>query len=91
MKKIIELLLTSFLVLSLAGCGGGGDQKSVLQGGDTQTITGLVSAPGGTVAFNTPKFIQRIFDLLFGETAQAAQTNLAGVAGTKVNLIEIDD
>ena len=90
MKKIIGLLLTSFLVLSLGGCGGG-DQKSTLQGGDTQTITGLVSAPGGTLAFNTPKFIQRIFDVLFGETAQAAQTNLAGVAGTKVNLIEIDD
>ena len=94
MKKIIGLLLTSFLVLSLAGCGGGGDQKSALPGGDTQnmqTITGLVSAPGGTVAFNTPKFILRIFDVLFGETAQAAQTNLAVVAGAKVNLIEIDD
>jgi len=93
MNKFTELLITVLLLIGITGCSGGSDQEIAVAGG-TQTITGLVSAPGGTVAFNTPKFILRIFDVLFGETAQAAQaaqTNLAVVAGAKVNLIEIDD
>ena len=87
--KIIFVLLMSISLL-LPGCGGG-ERTEETEGTNTQTITGIVSAPGGTVAFNTPKFILRIFDVLFGETAQAAQTNLAVVAGVKVNLIEIDN
>ena len=56
-----------------------------------QTISGTVSAPGGSFAFNPPSSIQRLLASLLGENAHAAISGLSGVgSGVDVELVEID-
>jgi hypothetical protein len=75
----------------LAGCsGGGGGGGDTTGGGGGTAITGTVSAPGGTVAFNHPTGLRRMLAEFFGRTAHAALGGLDPVSGATVQLIEID-
>lgn len=87
-----------FVVLLLAACGedigGGGASSSATPAATpdapTQQVTGTLSAPGGTLAFNAPTGFRRFFAEIFGRSAVAALPGTAGVAGARVRLIEID-
>ncbi len=68
----------------LAGCGGGGG------GSPAVTITGTVSAPSGSIAFNGPTLTDRLLALRIGGPANAAISGTSPVAGVSVTLIQID-
>jgi len=53
-------------------------------------LAGIVSAPGGTVAFNPPTGLNKFFAGMFGGNAVAALTGTSVVADATVDLIEID-
>lgn len=85
-------LAVLFLAATLAACG---DSSSSDPDDDTGeptplTITGTVSAPGGTLAFNPPTGLKRWLATLFGAPAHAALTNTGPVDGATVSLIQID-
>ncbi|MBN4080700.1 hypothetical protein JYT31_03445, partial [Beggiatoa alba] len=82
-KKHFLLLL---LIVGITACGGGGGSTST----DT-TVTGTVSAPGGSVAFNPPGKLERFAASIFGAPALAAISGIATVgAGVTIELIEVD-
>ena len=94
-EKRNAVAAVAVLVVLLAGCGGGGGGGTASAGGGTATgvgtvITGTVSAPGGTVAFNPPTGLRRMLAGLFGGTAYAALSGLNPVSGATVQLIEIN-
>jgi hypothetical protein len=53
-------------------------------------MTGTLSAPGGALAFNAPRGLQRFFAGFFGRNAVAALPGTTAVSGATVRLIEID-
>lgn len=59
---------------------------------DSVTITGTISAPSGTVAFNGPSLTDRMFAALLGSSAHAAIGDFASAvgAGVTVNVYEVD-
>ena len=72
----------------LTACSSGGDDYG---GGTPVTVSGAVTAPGGTVAFNPPTGVRRMLAEVFGgASANAALSGLAAVSGATVQLIEID-
>lgn len=85
--KLLSALSTASLALLIASCGGGGD-------GDNKNyvkVKGVVSAPGGQVAFNRPAGLQRFFASILGPSAYAAIEGVLPVgAGVSVKLIEVD-
>jgi len=81
-----SIAAVAVFALLLAGCGGGGGGG----GGGGTPITGTVSAPGGTVAFNAKTGLRRMLAEIFGRTAHAALPGLNPVSGASVQLIEID-
>lgn len=90
--------LRPFYVLVLAatlgacGGGGGGDGDSPeLEAPSTLSVTGTVSAPGGTVAFNPPTGLSRMFASLFGSPVNAAVSDTTVVAGATVSLYALND
>jgi hypothetical protein len=79
MKKLLSILSIAFF---LTGCG---------SGVSTSAVSGSISAPGGSFAFNPPGKIEQFFASLIGSPAVAKIDGLAGVgSGVTVNLIEID-
>lgn len=79
--------------LLLSACGGssGGNKSDDPAGSIPVTLTGTVSAPGGTLAFNPPTGLKRWFASILGASAEAALTNTGTVDGATVSLIEIDN
>ena len=78
-------------LLTLSGCGGGGDAAPAINPDTSNNIVGTVSAPGGAIAFNQPGIVERMFASLFGSSAHAAITGVAPVgAGVTIKLIEVD-
>ena len=79
MKKLLSILSIAFF---LTGCG---------SGVSTSAVSGSISVPGGSFAFNPPGKIEQFFASLIGSPAVAKIDGLAGVGpGVTVNLIEID-
>jgi hypothetical protein len=72
----------------LAACGGGGSGGG---GSSAPQVTGVLSAPGGTIAFNAPTGFRRLLAELFGGDAVAALPGTTAVAGATVRLIEVDN
>lgn len=94
-KVLVSSLLSAGLILGLQGCGGSG-------GGSTETpppvdppentvsVSGVVSAPGGAVAFNQSR-LERMLAGLLVKSASAAIEGVAPIgAGVTINLIEVD-
>ena len=59
MKKLLSILSIAFF---LTGCG---------SGVSTSAVSGSISAPGGSFAFNPPGKIEQFFALLIGSPAVA--------------------
>src|SRR5262245_24136501 len=73
------------------GGGGGGGGNSNPPSASGGAITGSVSAPGGTIAFNRATGLRSMLaELFFGRPALAALPGLAPVSSATVELIEID-
>ena len=89
MKKLLGLVV-ALLVLTLASCGGGGGGGSSGPAQPT-TVSGLVLAPGGQIAFDRqPAPLTRLAEALLPNAA-AGVTGLVPVAdGTAVELVRID-
>ncbi|MBN4080160.1 hypothetical protein JYT31_00710 [Beggiatoa alba] len=84
-KQYMASVLSVGLVIGLQGCGGGGG------GSETVAVSGVVSTPGGAIAFNQPSGIKTFFASFFAAPAHAAISGTAPVgAGVTVNLIEVD-
>ena len=57
----------------------------------TTSVTGSVSAPGGSVAFNPPGKLESMFASIFGSHAIAGVSGVINVgAGVDIELIEVD-
>ena len=85
-----RILPLATLVLSsvfLSACGGSSSDPANTT---TLTVSGTVSAPGGTLAFNPPTGLKRFFASIFGAPVQAALANTGAVDGAAVSLIQID-
>ena len=55
------------------------------------SMTGNVSAPGGSIAFNPPGTLERMFASILGSSAHAAISGVSKVgAGVTIELIEVD-
>lgn len=58
---------------------------------DLIPVTGIVFAPGGTLAFMKPNLLQRMYASIFGSNVNAAISDLVStVAGATVSLYEVD-
>lgn len=87
--RILRLGAIAATTALLAACGGGGSSSSGSTSG--VTISGTVSAPGGTVALYQPHGFERILAGIFGEPAYGAISGILNVgAGVTVNLIQVD-
>jgi hypothetical protein len=87
---IIPVLLLGS-VLILGGCSSSSSSNGPGGGTTPVNVAGTVSAPGGTVAFNTPHVIEKFFAMFVGVPAYAAIDGVLDVgAGVTVNLIEVD-
>lgn len=72
-----------FLAASIVACGGGTT---------TSTVSGAITAPGGSVAFNPPSKLEQMLASIFGgKSANAAITGTSSVgAGVTIELFEVD-
>lgn len=87
-KSIAKASITALLLSLFSACSGGTEGTGL---GTPVTLEGVVSAPGGAIAFNKPDLWQRMFSGVFGKSAVAAITGVVNVgAGITVNLIEVD-
>ena len=81
-------------VLALGGCSGGNSSDSSSTTTPPSTgvaVSGTVSAPNGSIAFNGPTLSERMFAWFAGDSAQASMSGTLPVgAGVTVSLIEID-
>ena len=58
---------------------------------DSVTITGVVSAPNGSLAFNGPTLLQRMLAAVFGKSAQAGLSDVVSpVAGATVEVFRVN-
>ena len=82
-KKLLCACALSVSIV-LSGCSNSGTP--------TSSLTGSVSAPGGSIAFNQPSGIKRMFaEMIGGKLAHAAITGVSSVgAGVTIELIEVD-
>ena len=79
MKRLLSILSIAFF---LTGCG---------NGVSTSAVSGSISVPGGSFAFNPPGKIEQFFASLIGSPAIAKIDGLASAgSGVTVQLIEID-
>jgi hypothetical protein len=93
LRSVQAVFAALCLMLALLACsgGGGGGNSSPPPGSGGTSITGTVSAPGGTIAFNRATGLRRMLaEIFFGRPALAAVPGLGPVAGAAVQLIEID-
>ena len=84
----MSIVMVSMVSL-LNACSGGSEgtgEKPVKTG-----VSGVVEAPGGSLAFANPGPLQPVIDFIFGKSADAAIDGVSPVgAGVHVNLISID-
>jgi hypothetical protein len=92
-RRVCSITALAVLVFLVGACGGGdgGGPAPTAPAAPGVPLTGTVSAPGGTVAFNPPGTLQRMLAEIFGRPALAALPGLSPVVGVTVELIEIDN
>ena len=89
--ELTEVLTVNLSNVSVASLGTDTSATVSITDNDSVTITGTVSAPNGTVAFNGPSFTDRMFAFLFGETANAVIADVvSSVPSVTVNVYEVD-
>ncbi len=76
----------------LVGCGGSSNSSApdTPPAVVTRDVTGTVNAPGGSLAFNQPTVLEKLFGAVFGNSAVAALSGTSAVSGATVHLIEIN-
>lgn len=84
-------LTTAISSLLLTGCGGGGSGGSGDSGGSGTNISGMASAPSGSVAQTSAASLFQIAASIIISPAQAAITGLQPVTGATVELIRVDN
>ncbi len=90
MNILSKIVAITFIASLMSGCG----SSSSSSGGSVSSavaITGTVSSPSGTFAFNEPTGFKYYFAQIFGSNAYAAVFGSSPVgAGVVINLIEIN-
>lgn len=82
---VVMLCLMSSFLVACGSSGGGGGVSS------TATVSGTVSAPGGSIAFFQPHGLDRMLAALLPQSAYAGVSGTTAVAaGIPVKLIEVD-
>ena len=83
-----SIVAVSMLAMLLSACSGGTEGTGIVS---PVKLDGVITAPGGAIAFNKPDLWERMFAGVFGNSAMAAITGVASVgSGVTVKLIEVD-
>lgn len=79
------------ITVALAGCGGGGSSNDPDPTPPvTLSVSGTVTAPGGSVALREPTVLENMLATVLGKSAIAALPGTSAASGVTVSLIEID-
>ncbi|MDH5547217.1 MAG: hypothetical protein OEZ43_16640 [Gammaproteobacteria bacterium] len=89
MRKLLVTTLSAGLVLS-ACLHSGESEPPPDQNQSSAKLSGVVLAPGGSLAFNKPGGFETFFASLFGKTATAAISGMDPVGGVPVKLYKVD-
>ena len=85
-RPFLRGTLVTAVALALTACGGGSSSSD-----DGITVSGTVSAPQGTVAFDGPSTTDRLLAALLGAPARAALSDVVSpVPGVEVGVYEVD-
>ncbi len=97
MNKIVRLLVSALLIMSVlisvAGCSKSSSSDTpATTTSNTVALSGTVSGPGGSIAFNQPTGLRRFLAWLLSDEAMALPPGMSAVgSGITVNLIQIDN
>ena len=89
--ELTEALTVTLSNVSTAALGSNSSATVSIADDDSIIITGVVSAPNGSVSFNVPTYMDHMFAALFGKSVEAAITDLVSpVPSVKVSVYETD-